>query len=64
MLPLKFVLDGIRAIFARHCEAWRQREAARQREENDDAAQRHDREDASITVIAATAPANHRFTPV
>ena len=30
MLPLKFVLNRLRPILARRCEAWRQREAASQ----------------------------------
>ena len=54
MLPLKFVLDGIRAIFARRCEAWRQRDIARQHDEKESAAQRHDREGASANVKTAT----------
>jgi hypothetical protein len=51
MLPLKFVLDGLRPILARRYEAWRQREAA---DENDDPAQRHGGENASISVNTAT----------
>jgi hypothetical protein len=53
MLPLKFVLDLERAIFLRQGEARREREATRHHE---NAAQRHDRESASISVTAATAP--------
>jgi hypothetical protein len=54
MLQLKFVLDGIRAIFARQHDASPQRDIARQRGEKDSAAQRHDRENASISVKTAT----------
>jgi hypothetical protein len=54
MLPLKFVLDRLRPILARHCEAWRQRDIARQRGEKQSAAQRHERENASINVKTAT----------
>jgi hypothetical protein len=35
MLPLKFVLDGIRAIYVRRREAWRRRDIARQRGEKE-----------------------------
>jgi hypothetical protein len=51
---MELVLDGIRAIFARRCEAWRQRDIARQRGEKESAAQRHEREDAAISVKTAT----------
>jgi hypothetical protein len=54
MLPLKFVLDGIRAMSPGHNQA---RQGC-QRDSKDDRpsqAQRHDRENASIGVTAATA---------
>src|SRR4029077_420167 len=51
MLPLELVLNRLRPIGFRRCEGRRQRDAARQQE---NAAQRHERESASAGVKTAT----------